>query len=110
MADGNAIRRLLLILIDNAMKFTGSGGHVHIGLDRTNDTTIEVRDDGIGIPEQHIARVFDRFYQVDPSRSSGGSGLGLAIARWIAEEHGGRIDVTSTVGRGSIFRVFLPNT
>jgi signal transduction histidine kinase len=71
---------------------------------------LSVRDTGVGIASEHLPHLFERFYRVDPSRSSdGGVGLGLAISRWIVEAHGGRIEVESQLGRGSTFRVRLPN-
>ena len=71
---------------------------------------IEVRDTGPGIPAAHRDRIFDRFYRVDASRSreEGGVGLGLAIARWAIERNGGRIELASDEGRGSLFRILLP--
>jgi signal transduction histidine kinase len=74
-------------------------------------TPVAIRDSGIGIPEEDLPKIFERFYRSDKARSreSGGSGLGLAIARWIVEVHGGSIEVTSRLGAGSEFRVTLPH-
>jgi signal transduction histidine kinase len=71
---------------------------------------VSVQDTGIGIPPESLGQIFDRFYRADPARSRdrGGSGLGLSLARWIAQAHGGSIDVQSQVGRGSTFTVSLP--
>jgi signal transduction histidine kinase len=74
------------------------------------ESVIEVIDNGSGIPKEHQANIFDRFYRVDKGRSreTGGVGLGLAIARWAVEANGGRIEVESEEGEGSIFRIVLP--
>jgi heavy metal sensor kinase len=111
MADPIAIDRLLLILLDNAVKYTPSGGHCEIALLQSDSQAqISVRDSGIGIAQGDIKNIFDRFYRADRVRSkkTGGAGLGLAIARWITDLHGGVIAVESTPGAGSTFRVSLP--
>jgi heavy metal sensor kinase len=110
-ADAIAVDRLLLILLDNAVKYSPSGGHCEIALSRSeNHAEITVRDSGAGIPEAELNNIFDRFYRVDRARSknTGGAGLGLAIARWIAEMHGGTIAAESTLGAGSAFHVHIP--
>jgi signal transduction histidine kinase len=100
---------LLLILADNAVKYTPPGGRVSLAARRENGhLRLEVADSGVGISPEDQARIFERFYRADPARSPGGVGLGLAIARWIAEEHGGSIAVSSSPGRGSLFTVDLP--
>jgi heavy metal sensor kinase len=109
--DAIAIDRLLLILVDNAVKYTPPGGHCEIALSRNDrQAQISVRDSGIGIAEADQKNIFDRFYRADRVRSknTGGAGLGLAIARWITELHGGIIAVESRPGAGSVFRVSLP--
>ncbi|HXH21501.1 MAG TPA: ATP-binding protein [Dehalococcoidia bacterium] len=107
--NGDALRRLLWILIDNGVRHTREGGRVRVSLRRRgNEATLLVEDDGDGIPEEHLGRIFDRFYQADPSRSGGGAGLGLAIARWIVEEHSGRISAANNSPWGAVFRVDLP--
>ncbi len=111
--DRDALRRLFLILLDNAVKYTPSGGALRVTLDATDGAIVgAVRDSGIGIADEHLPYVFDRFYRVDRSRSraDGGAGLGLAIGRWIAEAHGGALVVESAVGEGSRFSVRLPLT
>jgi two-component system phosphate regulon sensor histidine kinase PhoR len=70
--------------------------------------SIEVRDTGIGIPEEHLAHIFERFYVVDRSRKMGGTGLGLSIVKHVVQAHGGRIDVSSRPGEGSVFTITLP--
>lgn len=109
--DEDRLKQLLLILLDNALKYTLAGGQVSLEL-RRNGTTAEVtvRDTGVGIPSQDLPHVFERFYRADPARSRdpGGTGLGLPIARWIAEQHGGRISLTSEPGRGTSATITLP--
>jgi len=105
------IKQLITILTDNAIKYTPSGGNIKISL-RQTDTNVQmvVSDTGIGIPQEHHSKIFERFYRVDSSRSSesGGSGLGLSIAKIIVKEHHGHINVTSTLNQGSHFYVTLP--
>ncbi len=110
-ADRQRARQLLVILLDNALKYTPRGGSVTVRCRRAGKRVeLAVSDTGPGIAAEHHARVFDRFYRVDAGRakSEGGSGLGLAIARWIAEVHGGRISLESAPGKGSTFTVRLP--
>jgi len=111
IGDSQALGRLALILIDNAVKYTPVPGSVQIRLDTDGRCAVlEVRDSGIGIPPEDLPQVFERFYRADPARGSesGGSGLGLAIAHWIVQHHGGEITVASKQGAGSTFRVSLP--
>jgi len=110
-ADSIAIDRLLLILLDNAIKYTPEGGYCEIELAaEPGQAQILVRDSGIGIPEGELGLIFERLYRTDQARSreKGGAGLGLAIARWITEMHGGTIEAESRLGVGSVFRVSLP--
>jgi len=105
------LRRLLLILVDNALKFTASGGRITIaGSMDAKEVTISVADTGIGIAPDDLPHVFERFWRADKvrSREVGGTGLGLAIAKQIAEQHRARLEVHSEVGRGSVFTVRLP--
>jgi heavy metal sensor kinase len=109
--DSQALHRLFLILIDNAVKYTPSGGSIVVGLTGSDDSAVaEFRDTGIGISAVDLPNIFDRFYRADKARSRefGGVGLGLSIARWVAEAHRGSIEVQSTLGAGSVFRVRLP--
>ena len=110
-ADAEALRRALLILIDNAAKYTPEGGSVHIEL-RADDGFARfcVRDSGIGIAAADLPHIFDRFWRADKarSRSQGGAGLGLSIAKWIAETHAGSITVESESGKGSVFCLNVP--
>jgi heavy metal sensor kinase len=110
-ADAMAIDRLLLILMDNAVKYTPAGGRCEIELSLDGEhAAIMVRDTGIGISERDLPSIFERFVRADSirSRETRGAGLGLAIAKWITETHGGTIAVASEVGVGSVFRVTLP--
>jgi signal transduction histidine kinase len=111
LGDADRLRQLLLNLVDNALKHTvAETGEVTLTLRRTAGwVRVSVEDNGAGIPTEDLPHIFERFYRADPSRSRpGGSGLGLAIARWVAEAHGGRIEVESQVGKGSIFTLWLP--
>src|ERR1700739_3646048 len=109
--DSSSLRRLFLILIDNAVKYTALNGSVDVSLrEGEGFAVVEVRDTGIVIAEVDLANVFERFYRADKARNreSGGVGLGLSIGRWIAEAHAGIIEVESSLGVGSVFRVRLP--
>ena len=109
--DPVRLRQLVGNLVTNAVRHTPPGGAVTIGAALTGDTlTITVADTGAGIAPEDLPRVFDRFWRADASRSrsTGGSGLGLAITRKLAEAHGGRVTVESTLGEGSTFSVTLP--
>lgn len=111
-ADPQHVKQLLIHLIDNAIKFTPNEGKVSLAIQRVDQMArIEVTDSGIGIGQDHLPRIFERFYQVDTSRAQDGTagfGLGLSLARWIAEAHGGSIEVRSQVGVGTTFSVHLP--
>src|SRR5262249_34309191 len=107
--DPDRIRQVLLILLDNALKYTPARKEVAVAVTgELHDVTITVRDTGAGIPPEHLARVFDRFYQVDPSRSRGGAGLSLAIARTLVQAHKNRLTLASQSGVGTTATVSLP--
>jgi len=114
LADPDRIFQLMLVLLDNAVKYTPAGGKVSFAASRPNGENgkllITVADTGPGVPQADQAKIFERFYRLDSSRSreAGGAGLGLAIAREIAEAHGGSISVAAAPTGGSIFRVLLP--
>jgi signal transduction histidine kinase len=110
LGDASALKRLVWILVDNALKYSKPGGVIRVLLDHAEDgVKLAVRDDGIGISSADLPFVFDRFYRADPSRGLvEGNGLGLAIARWIAETHQARLSVTSEAGAGSCFTVAFP--
>ncbi len=107
MGDEQKIKQLIMILLDNALKYTESGS-VHITLSKKKTVVLlSIKDSGIGISEEDISHIFERFYRVDKTRSRGqGSlGLGLSIAKWIAEEHNGQIIVESEYQKGSTFTI-----
>jgi signal transduction histidine kinase len=109
--DKVKLKQLFFNLLDNAVRYTRSGGIVSVSLVRKGENAVlAIRDSGIGIPEKYIPHIFERFYRVDKARSraEGGVGLGLSICQHVAEVHGGRIEVESQVGQGSTFSVFLP--
>ncbi|MHA4311967.1 sensor histidine kinase [Bacillus cereus] len=110
MGDRERIHQMMVILLDNAMKYTNEGGHIQIDCTQTNSSIrIRVKDDGIGVKREDIPKLFDRFYQGDKARStSEGAGLGLSIANWIVEKHYGKISVESRWGEGTCFEVILP--
>lgn len=112
MGDGAMIKKLVINLVSNAIKYGKQQGTIAITLSRygSGEGVLEVKDDGIGIPKKDLSFVFERFYRVDSGRTKekGGVGLGLAICKWVAELHGGRIEVKSTHGKGSKFRAYLP--
>jgi two-component system, OmpR family, phosphate regulon sensor histidine kinase PhoR len=98
-------------LLDNAIRYTHRGGSVRVEASpRDGSAVVSVSDTGAGIPSRDLPRIFERFYRVDRARSreTGGTGLGLSIARHVAEQHGGRIEATSELGRGSVFLLTLP--
>jgi signal transduction histidine kinase len=109
MGDPDALKQLLLILVDNGVKYTPPGGVVTITLHHEHDgAVLAVRDTGVGIAAEDLPHIFERFYRSPAARAGGGTGLGLAIARWIADEHGAHIEVASRVDAGTTFTVRLP--
>ena len=109
-ADPTAVRQILSNLTENAVRHTERGQVTVFTARGEGGSWLGVRDTGIGIPAEHLPRVFERFYRVDAgrSRAAGGTGLGLAIVRHLAEAHGGRAEVESAVGQGTTVRVFFP--
>jgi heavy metal sensor kinase len=113
VVDGDAgwLQRLLLNLVDNALKFTREHGRVLVRVTRDDDTArLEVQDTGIGLSPADARQAFERFFRADPARSSSsaGAGLGLSLVRWIAAQHRGTVTVQSRLGRGSTFTITLP--
>jgi signal transduction histidine kinase len=109
-ADRGMMQRCLANLLDNAIKYTPSGGRVTVSVNPGKGQTAEIKveDTGIGITPEDLDRVFDRFFRADPSRSCGGTGLGLSLVRALARGHGGDVLVTSVPGQGSAFTLVLP--
>jgi heavy metal sensor kinase len=109
--DRTWLEQLVTNLVDNAIKYTGPGGSIRVGVSGNgNDLVLRVADSGVGIPRESIPNVFDRFYRVDKARTrkAGGTGLGLAICRSIVDAHHGDIVVESEAGKGAVFTVRLP--
>jgi two-component system OmpR family sensor kinase len=107
--DRERVMQVASILLDNAVKYTPDGGSVTVRVkEEDGSVALAVSDTGIGISQDQLPLVFERFHRVDPSRSEGGAGLGLSIARQIAEAHGGQIRAKSTPGKGSTFTLLLP--
>lgn len=115
-ADEALLRRMIMNLLDNAIKYTPSGGAVTIcGGEQDSEYSVSIRDTGAGIPSELQSRIFERFFRADKVRAraesdGGGAGLGLSISQWIAEAHGGRIELTQSEHSGSTFTVFFPAT
>jgi signal transduction histidine kinase len=115
-ADSAKLARLFTNLIDNAIKYSDSGDTITVTVTTPEQCVrVDVTDTGPGIPTEHLSQLFERFYRGDKARSrqigdstSTGAGLGLSIAQWLAQVHGGRIEVTSQVGQGTTFTVWLP--
>jgi signal transduction histidine kinase len=110
-ADGEALRRALLILMDNAAKYTPRCGSIRVSVASCDGfAQTSVSDTGIGVAPQDMPRLFDRFWRADKARSreQGGAGLGLSIAKWIVDMHGGSISVQSEPGKGSVFTIQVP--
>jgi two-component system phosphate regulon sensor histidine kinase PhoR len=110
--DPTLIEQAVVNLLDNAVKYSNPGGTITVTVDtRDSEILIDVRDQGIGIAQKHLHRLFERFYRVDKSRSRqlGGTGLGLAIVKHISQAHGGYVTVESAVGEGSTFTIHLPS-
>ena len=111
-ADRELLRLALLNLVDNAIRYSPKGSSIRLRVRRTeNRAVVEVIDQGPGIAREHQQKIFERFYRIDKARSraSGGAGLGLSITRWAIERQGGRIELESESGQGSLFRIVMPD-
>ena len=107
--DRERVMQVASILLDNAVKYTPNGGSVKVRVEEEDaSVALSVSDTGVGISEDQLLLIFERFHRADPSRSDGGAGLGLSIARQIAEAHGGQLRAESTPGKGSTFTLLLP--
>ena len=112
MGDPEAVRQIFTNLFDNALRHTPPGGRIRVASTPAGaQILVRVADTGSGIPADHLSRIFERFYRVDPSRSrqEGGTGLGLAIVKHLVEAHGGRVDAESELGRGTSILLYLPS-
>lgn len=109
--DRSKLKRVLIIFLDNGIKYTPAGGEIRIDSkkEKNGEVSIRITDTGMGIAKENQEKIFDRFYQADSSRS-GGSGLGLSIARAIVKAHEGSLEVESELGKGSTFTIRLPET
>jgi len=110
-AESNSLRRLFLILFDNAVKYTPPQGRITVSLSSSDGCAVaEVRDTGIGIAADDLPHIFERFFRADRARSrqTAGAGLGLSIGQWIAQAHGGTISASSKPGEGTVFQVRIP--
>lgn len=109
-ADKERIHQLIVILLDNAMKYTNEGDEILLACQQSHSSiSLQVKDTGIGIREANIPKIFDRFYQSDKARTAAeGTGLGLSIAKWIIEKHHGKTKVQSTLGEGTIIEIIFP--
>jgi len=111
LGDETQLTSMFTNLVDNAVQYTPPGGRVEVtGAFEGSEIAIRVSDTGIGIPQASLPRIFERFYRVDKARSkeTGGTGLGLSIVKHVAENHGGRVTVESSLNEGSTFTVYLP--
>jgi len=109
LADPDRLEQILVNLLHNAIKFTPAGGDIALRAKRQGSSILfSVSDTGVGIPQDDLPRIFERFYKADRARSSGGIGLGLAIARHTVENHGGEIWAESREGQGSTFNFSIP--
>src|SRR5207248_761819 len=109
--DADWLKRVMLNLLDNAIKFTPAGGRIDVRVSRDAEAAhLAIQDTGIGVHADAQPHLFDRFFRADPARSPGvdGAGLGLSLAKWVVDRHGGRIEVQSRPGEGSTFTVHLP--
>jgi signal transduction histidine kinase len=108
-ADADYLKQMLLIFFDNAFKYTPAGKKVIFQAKRaTQEILLIFQDEGLGIPEKDLPYLFDRFFRVQGSRTGEGTGLGLGIAKWIIDQHNGRIKVESELGHGTRFTIYLP--
>lgn len=109
MGDPVLVRQLVMIVLDNALKFTPAGGRVALDVSASGGRpTVVIKDNGVGISPEHLPHIFERFYRADSARATEGAGLGLSIARWIADAHAAQIDVTSIAGEGTSVALRFP--
>jgi two-component system phosphate regulon sensor histidine kinase PhoR len=107
--DTDRMQQVMSNLLHNAIKFTLPGGRIIVSAQKVeNAVRVSIQDTGVGIPDEDVPRIFERFYKADRARSGGGTGLGLSIARHIVEGHGGKIGLESRLGEGSTFFFTIP--
>ena len=103
------INHIWINIISNAIKYTNKNGKIIIDMSKTDDNVlVTIKDTGIGMSQNEISRIFDKFYQADSSHSNKGLGLGLSITKKIVELHKGKIEVSSILGKGTTFKIWLP--
>lgn len=105
--DKDLLYQAWINLISNAVKYTDNGGKIKIYLKQNDNITVSISDNGIGMSQDEAEKVFQRFYKVDKARNSSGTGLGLSIVKKIVELHKGYIEMTSSIGNGTVFTVTL---
>ena len=111
MGDYDRLRQMFLVILDNAIKFSNEGGNVYISIQSTGPRLkVSIRDEGVGIPENEMPYIFEKFYKSKLRQNAKGTGLGLMIAKYIALKHDGEIEVESQVGIGTIFNFFFDKT
>ena len=112
MGDRERLEQVVVNILSNAVKYTPAGGHIRLSAREISGERVRimVEDDGVGIPQEDVPRLFERFYRVDKARSreAGGTGLGLAIAKEIVQQHEGRITLASEYGKGTTVSIILP--
>ena len=108
MGDYGRLRQMFLVIVDNAVKFSRENSKVYITMECDNEIRVAIRDEGVGISEEELPNIFDKFYKSKLRQNAKGSGLGLAIAREICLKHDGQIKVDSEVGQGTTFRFIFP--
>ena len=108
MADYVRLRQMFVVIVDNAIKFSKDGSSIYINIEETDNIRVSIRDEGVGITEEELPYIFEKFYKSKLRQNAKGSGLGLAIARQICLKHDGTIQVESTVGAGTTFTFTFP--
>jgi signal transduction histidine kinase len=108
MADYVRLRQMFVVIVDNAIKFSKDGSSIYINIEEADDIRVSIRDEGVGITEEELPYIFEKFYKSKLRQNAKGSGLGLAIARQICLKHDGNIHVESKVGEGTTFTFTFP--
>ena len=108
MADYVRLRQMFVVIVDNAIKFSRDNSSIYITMEADETIRVSIRDEGVGISEEELPNIFEKFYKSKLRQNAKGSGLGLAIARQICLKHDGKIDVSSVVGEGTTFTFTFP--